>query len=83
MPDQIRRRQKETQTMMPKRDTIDAIREFNTTASPDFLAEFSNDDLGRYLDRLVGARRQRPIRDAADKIEPEMVSSRDRAVARV
>jgi hypothetical protein len=83
MPDQIRRQQKETQTMMPKRDTIDAIREFNATASPDFLAEFSNDDLGRYLDRLVGARRQRPIRDAADRVELETESPRDRAVARL
>ena len=68
--------------MMPKRDTIDAIREFNTTASPDFLAGFSNDDLGRYLDRLVGARRQRPVREAADMIELEVESPHDRAVAR-
>ena len=69
--------------MMPKRDTIDAIREFNTTASPDFLAEFSNDDLARYLDRLVGTRRQRPIPEAADVSELEVDSSHDRAVAPV
>jgi len=41
--------------MMPKSDTIDAIRRLNPTASPGFLAEFSNNDLGEYLDRLTGA----------------------------
>lgn len=39
--------------MMTKRDTIDAIRGYNTTASPDFLAEFSSEELAKYLDRLA------------------------------
>jgi hypothetical protein len=39
--------------MMTKRDTIDAIRVYNSTASPDFLAEFSREELAKYLDRLA------------------------------
>ena len=39
--------------MMTKRDTIDAIRGYNNTASPDFLAEFSSVELAKYLDRLA------------------------------
>ena len=40
--------------MMPKSDTIDAIRRLNFTADPQFLAEFPNDELVRYLARLAG-----------------------------
>ena len=38
--------------MMPKSDTIAAIRKFNPTADPVFLAGFGNDDLDEYLHRL-------------------------------
>jgi hypothetical protein len=45
--------------MMPKGDTISAIRRLNPTAQPAFLAEFSIDDLQRYLDRLTEPRNAR------------------------
>ena len=38
--------------MMTKNDTIEAITRLNPTASPVFLAGFSNDDLVSYLQRL-------------------------------
>ena len=38
--------------MMTKSDTIEAIQRLNPTVRPDFLAEFSTDELVRYLDRL-------------------------------
>lgn len=38
---------------MSKSDTIEAIVNLNPTAKPDFLADFSNDDLHRYLHRLT------------------------------
>jgi len=44
--------------MMTKRDTIEAIRGFNATASPDFLSEFPSEELARYLDRLTLLRRR-------------------------
>ena len=43
---------------MPKSDTIDAILSLNPTAKPDFLAEFSNEDLHEYLQRLTFSPRQ-------------------------
>jgi hypothetical protein len=43
--------------MMTKNDTIEAIKNINPTASPEFLEEFSIDDLNRYLDRLHGHHR--------------------------
>lgn len=50
--------------MNPKSETIDAIRRLNGTASPEFLAEFSSDDLASYLERLASTakRRQTPDR---------------------
>jgi len=39
---------------MLKSDTIEAIREFNPTAKPEFLVEFSADDLTDYLNKLQG-----------------------------
>ncbi len=47
--------------MMTKHDTIDAIRSFNPTANPAFLAEFSNDQLARYLDRLTSLSKAHPF----------------------
>lgn len=43
--------------MMTKNDTIEAIKNLNPTASPEFLEGFSIDDLNQYLDRLHGQRR--------------------------
>ena len=45
-----RRRRKDQ--MMPKSDTIDAILKLNPTVNPAFLAEFSNQELNEYLQRL-------------------------------
>jgi hypothetical protein len=44
--------------MMTKNDTIEAIKNINPTASPEFLEGFSIDDLNCYLDRLHGRRHQ-------------------------
>ena len=38
--------------MMPKCDTIAEILRSNPTANPTFLAEFSNQELDEYLQRL-------------------------------
>ncbi len=54
--------------MMTKRDTIDAIRGYNTTASPDFLAEFPSDELAKYLDRLASL----PQRAQGETLAPLM-----------
>lgn len=37
---------------MTKRELIDAIRELNSTAQPEFLASFEEDDLRDYLQQL-------------------------------
>ena len=47
--------------MTTRSDTINAIRRLNTTASPEFLAEFSDNQLARYLGRLDTASRARPL----------------------
>ena len=57
--------------MIPKSDTIDAIRRLNPTAKPDFLAEFSNNELAEYLDRLTGSAYARPICRVVDLLEME------------
>lgn len=46
--------------MDPKSDTIDAILRFNTSATPSFLAGFSNDELAHYLERLRDSVRREP-----------------------
>ncbi len=38
--------------MMPKTDTLTAIMDLNPTATPEFLSEFTNEQLSGYLDRL-------------------------------
>lgn len=53
---------------MPKSDTIEAILSLNPTAKPDFLAEFSNEDLHDYLHRLTFRSGQA---HCADKDEPK------------
>ncbi len=41
---------------MCKTELIDAIRRINTSARPDFLAEFSLDELDEYLHKLASVR---------------------------
>ena len=43
---------------MSKRQLIDDIRRFNTTAQPEFLAQFDEEALKQYLEHLEGARRK-------------------------
>ena len=38
---------------MTKRELIDCICEINTTAKPEFLAEFSEEQLNDYLEHLM------------------------------
>ncbi len=38
---------------MDKRELIDCICEINKTARPDFLAQFSEDELNIYLEHLM------------------------------
>ena len=54
---------------MTKSDTIDAIRHLNPTADPQFLAEFSGDDLVRYLDRLARSPAERSVFGAGEVID--------------
>lgn len=44
--------------MISKSDTINEIRTLNPTANPGFLAEFSSEELSRYLCRLKSAQRR-------------------------
>ena len=54
---------------MTKSDTIDTIMQLNPTATPEFLAEFTQDELGRYLARLQSQRRAASA-DRAAKARP-------------
>jgi hypothetical protein len=45
--------------VMEKRQLIDDIRRYNTTAQPQFLAQFDEGALKQYLDHLEGAHRKR------------------------
>jgi hypothetical protein len=38
---------------MSKRELIDCIREINKSAKPEFLANFSEEDLNAYLENLM------------------------------
>jgi len=38
---------------MSKRELIECICEINTTAKPEFLAAFSEEELSRYLEHLM------------------------------
>ncbi len=42
--------------MMPKSDTITAITKLNPSADPEFLAQFSSEELTEYLHRLTKVR---------------------------
>ena len=49
---------------MTKRQLIDDIRRYNTTAQPQFLAQFDDEALKQYLDHLEQAR-EKHLRHAA------------------
>ncbi len=57
---------------MSKNDTLSAIMELNETARPDFLVEFSNDELARYLDRLL------ELPGSTSELEPRQTVTADR-----
>jgi hypothetical protein len=50
---------KESKSAMSKRQLIDDIRRYNTTAHPDFLAQFDEAALKQYLEHLEGASTKR------------------------
>ena len=49
---------------MTKRELIDDIRRYNTTAQPQFLAQFDEESLKQYLEHLEQARHKH-LRNAA------------------
>jgi hypothetical protein len=49
---------------MTKRELIDDIRQYNSTAQPQFLAQFDEDALKQYLEHLEQAR-EKHLRHAA------------------
>ena len=67
--------------MMPKRDTIDAITRLNPTANPEFLSEFSGEELDQYLGRLSTRPKDDPLGDMRFVIELEGPASSDPGVA--
>jgi len=60
--------------MMPKCDTIAAITKLNPSAGPEFLAEFSQDELAEYLRRLTKVCGVSASADALFRPEPEQGS---------
>ena len=60
--------------MMPKCDTIAAITKLNHSAGPEFLAEFSNDELAEYLRRLTKVCNVSTPADALFRAQPGAVS---------
>lgn len=64
--------------MMPKQETITAIRKLNRTADPGFLAEFSGDDLSDYLDRLTNRPPPRPLVEEAMMIDEADLDAQSR-----
>lgn len=48
----------ESKVAMNKRQLIDDIRKYNTTAQPEFLAQFDDGALRQYLEHLEDARRK-------------------------
>jgi hypothetical protein len=68
--------------MMPKSDTIAAITKLNPTADPDFLAEFTNDELSEYLRRLANVRGASvSAEEVLDRAHPDITPA-ERAAAR-
>lgn len=61
--------------MTTRDQTLESIVRLNPTAAPEFLAEFSNDELARYLDRLNSLRPVRNIdEDDIDRsVTPDLV----------
>ena len=69
--------------MTTRSDTINAIRRLNTTASPEFLAEFSDDQLASYLGRLDTTSTERPLCWDEDASARDEARSNSSAKARV
>ena len=55
---------------MTKRDAIDRIMRRNPSAKPEFLAEFSDQDLHDYLDQLESLDDRRPPQGPSREPEP-------------
>ena len=66
--------------MMPKSDTIAAITKLNSAVDPEFLSEFSNEELWEYLQRLVSVRGVSAPADALQRTHPEPVPVKSVAV---
>src|SRR5437868_13650229 len=64
-------RRTESKHHMEKRQIIDDIRRFNTTAQPQFLAQFDSDALRQYLDHLRSAH-EKHVRIAGWVRRPKM-----------
>lgn len=63
---------------MTKRQLIDQILSLNTTAEPEFLAQFPDQDLDKYLDHLNRARLPRmPAEPAMASITPTAVADHE------
>ncbi len=60
--------------MMPKSDTIAEILRSNPTANPTFLAEFSNQELDEYLQRLRQLSGRSPAFDRGHPCQGELVA---------
>ncbi len=60
--------------MMPKSDTIAEILRSNPTANPTFLAEFSNQELDEYLQRLRQLSGRSRAFDQAHPCQEELVA---------
>ncbi len=65
--------------MMPKQETITAIRKLNRTADPGFLAEFSGDELSEYLDRLTNRPAPRRLVDEAMMVDQADLDAANRS----
>ena len=57
---------------MNKRQLIDDIRRYNTTAQPQFLAQFDEAALKQYLDHLEEARRKHMRLDGWVRKSPKL-----------
>ena len=66
--------------MMPKSDIIAAIMKLNSAVDPEFLAEFSNEELWEYLQRLASVRGVSSPADALQRTHPEPARVKSAAV---
>ena len=62
--------------MMPKGDTVEAIMKMNPSATPEFLAEFTHDELARYLKRLQNLPTPMAYDDSPRIMAPQAAAAR-------